>query len=396
MFRHAMLTACHGYGFAPALATLSILLAGSGRALAESPDIVWMKQGHASSVWSIASSPDGELLASGGRDRVIQLWRARDGQPLRTLVGHDSGVVLLGFSPDGQMLASGSGSEYYEDIRLIVWRISDGAVLWTRGFPAGAVTAVAFSPDGTMLAVGTWARRFPGELLVLRAQDGALLQKLAESFSWHSVAFSPNGELLAGSDSLDVWLWRVSDWQPLKRLRHPQQIQSVAFAPHGHTLATAPRYGEIWLWRISDGSLLRVLSGHGADVNTVAFSPDARTLGSAGDDETIRIWRVWDGAPLKTYDTDIASDRPRMTLLASGDLFAYGRSDGFVVVARYPYPPCPGDVNIDKAVNQSDLALLLSDYGCSDGDCPGDVDADGDTDQADLAGLLARYGTTCP
>jgi hypothetical protein len=57
-----------------------------------------------------------------------------------------------------------------------------------------------------------------------------------------------------------------------------------------------------------------------------------------------------------------------------------------------------GDMNGDKVVDQSDLGILLADYGCTAGlgECVGDADADGDTDQSDLGVLLANYGKPCP
>lgn len=53
---------------------------------------------------------------------------------------------------------------------------------------------------------------------------------------------------------------------------------------------------------------------------------------------------------------------------------------------------CPGDLNNDNVVDQSDLAILLAAYGIGD---QGDIDGDGDTDLADLAILLANWGTIC-
>ncbi len=49
------------------------------------PDIVWMRGGHSGEVLSVATSPDGELLASGSRDRTIKLWQAADGALIRTV-----------------------------------------------------------------------------------------------------------------------------------------------------------------------------------------------------------------------------------------------------------------------------------------------------------------------
>lgn len=58
---------------------------------------------------------------------------------------------------------------------------------------------------------------------------------------------------------------------------------------------------------------------------------------------------------------------------------------------------CPADLDGDGHVGQSDLGILLSDYGCRpnpDG-CPGDTDGDGATGQSDLGVLLSSYGTDC-
>jgi len=63
-------------------------------------------------------------------------------------------------------------------------------------------------------------------------------------------------------------------------------------------------------------------------------------------------------------------------------------------VAQLPQP-IPGDLNGDGCVDQADLGILLSDWGCSGGDCAGDIDGDSDTDQSDLGILLAHWGEGC-
>ena len=59
-------------------------------------------------------------------------------------------------------------------------------------------------------------------------------------------------------------------------------------------------------------------------------------------------------------------------------------------------PTTPGDLNGDGCIDQADLGVLLTDWGCTGGDCPGDCDNDGDTDQADLGLLLTNWGAGCP
>jgi hypothetical protein len=55
---------------------------------------------------------------------------------------------------------------------------------------------------------------------------------------------------------------------------------------------------------------------------------------------------------------------------------------------------CPGDLDGDGDTDQSDLGILLADWGCDDpvNGCNGDLDGDDDTDQSDLGILLADWG----
>jgi WD40 repeat protein len=63
---------------------------------------------HSGGVRAVAFSPNGQHLATGGGDGVMQLWNPRTGALTRTLRGHDRAINAVAFSPDGRMLASGS------------------------------------------------------------------------------------------------------------------------------------------------------------------------------------------------------------------------------------------------------------------------------------------------
>ncbi|WP_407841358.1 WD40 repeat domain-containing protein [Streptomyces sp. DSM 116496] len=102
-------------------------------------------------LYSVVFSPDGTLLADGGRNDGIQLWDPATGQPVGRPFTDSYSCHALAFSPDGTLLASGS---YRGTLRL--W---DPATSRPVGAPLtghrDGVMTVAFSPDGTLLASGS-------------------------------------------------------------------------------------------------------------------------------------------------------------------------------------------------------------------------------------------------
>src|SRR5262249_51240796 len=98
---------------------------------------------HGSFVKSLAFSPDGQILASGGDDRAIKLWSVGQRKHLRTLRGHEQRVRGVSFSPlDGRLLASCSS-----DRTVKLWDVQGEDDLVLRAAPS-RVFAAAFFPDG--------------------------------------------------------------------------------------------------------------------------------------------------------------------------------------------------------------------------------------------------------
>jgi hypothetical protein len=102
----------------------------------------------------------------------------------------------------------------------------------------------------------------------------------------------------------------------------------------------------------------------------------------------------------EVYDPDDGGPEPPALYMGGRFLGVDGVSSQRVAaLVACPQPPlCPGDLDGDSSVGQSDLGILLANYGCNEGLslCSGDADGDGDTDQSDLGMLLSNYGETCP
>ncbi|RSS84367.1 TIR domain-containing protein [Streptomyces sp. WAC06614] len=166
---------------------------------------------------TLAFSPDGTVLATLTKDGAARLWRLGEGAAPSPAgdVGPGQRVTSLAFGPHG---------------RLLVGAVDGSVSVWETGTPrpsrrststmhTGPVVGLAVHPDGSLAAsaaedgrVRLWDVSAPDRLVELTSLSGGGLLSSA------TVAFSPDGRLLAVSRADEVQLWSVERDAILRRL----------------------------------------------------------------------------------------------------------------------------------------------------------------------------------
>lgn len=300
-------------------------------------------------VQSLAMSPDGKLLASGGF-RTIKLWQrpqnvnapafggaklpgkptvsiaSPDGKQLALVIGNDvqladvaanklgaklsghkSPVAAAAFSADGKQVATVSA-----DKTLRIWNAADGKALGTIELPAEG-TAVAITADGLAIAVGANDGKLrtydlPKEALAKDAETKPKQEWASSGKKVTAIAAVPNQptQIVVGDEQGNVTLWSVTDVKKSVKAMQKTggEVRALAVRADGTRIAAVDVGNALRLWNPADGKQVAEAKGDVRAARNVAAAE--RTVAVAKSQAAAEKTSLTDAEKSATTETDAA------------------------------------------------------------------------------------------
>jgi len=350
-------------------------------------------------------------------------------EPILTFTGHTTSVNSVAFSPDGTKVLTGG------DTTARLWNGATGALIRTFTGHTSVVQSVAFSPDGTKVLTGSWDKT----ARLWDAATGECIATFVHTSFVNSVAFSPDGtKVLTASDDYTPRLWNITGGHICTFTGHTGIVQTAVFSPDGTKVLTGSADNTARLWDAATGAHIRTFAGHTARVWCVAFSPDGAMVLTGSNDNTAKLWYAepptlsvrsspFSGLHVSPHHAELTPYErvcyaPATVGFSAQPLVFNGfvaYSFAFWKINGVPQPPRQtdievhveadtaveavyelfGDVDVDCRVGILDLIFIRNRLNAgvgTDGNWRADVNQDGKINILDLIHVRNRLNAACP
>lgn len=273
---------------------------------------IMLLSGHDGDIFCIKFSPNGQILASAGMDRLILLWRVyNDCENIATLKGHTNSIMDLHYSTDGS--------------QIVTCSIDKTLSLWDA-------------------EVGEKIRKYRGHQTFVNACG---------------IARRGPQMLCSGSDDGTIRLWDSRRKLSVTSLQSTYQVTAISFSDTAEQILSGGIDNDIKVWDLRKNDVVFKMRGHSDTVTAASLSPDGSYLLTNSMDNTARIWDVRPFAPVERcvkvfqgHQHTFEKNLLRASWSADGSKISAGSGDRFVYIwdttsrrILYKLPGHVGSVN---------------------------------------------------
>ncbi|MBM3971885.1 MAG: hypothetical protein FJ302_18795 [Planctomycetes bacterium] len=258
---------------------------------------------HRDFVHSLAFSPDGRTIASGGY-RTVKLWQRPASNRTRE-IAIGAVVTALAVSPNGQTLATAGA-----DNAIKLWNLADGAASKVLAGHAGAIHSLAFSADGAKLASASEDKT----VRIWNLAEGKEANKIESPAPAKAVVFTADGtKVVAGQADSIIRIWPIgvaAPFTPEKEIKgHTGPITALALVlPAGTQILSGSEDQTARVWDLAAGTQVRQFA-HGGPVNSVAIRADGLFAATGSPNNIAKLWNNQTGAQVAELKGDVTLNR---------------------------------------------------------------------------------------
>jgi len=250
-------------------------------------------------IYALAFSPDGKMLAAGGREKYVQVFDAHTGRRLHRLDAPNWYTTAVAFSPDSKRIA---GYCFSNSPRLALWDLATGKrqAVSTSEVSAFYYANVTFTPDSQYVLLSSW------NLEIRSAATGKLVRSFADSRSDYGIAglaVTPDGKTAAVGGYPASRVFDLASGKAIYQIEDDTGfgVRAAAFTPDGKVMALGST-GAVKIVDVATGKALAHLTfdDHIPGVNCVqylAFACDGDILVGHSHDGSIRLWNWAEAKP---------------------------------------------------------------------------------------------------
>ena len=287
-------------------------------------------------ILSLAFSPEGDFLVSGGADQIVRVWDTISHDECDSSKQFDHGVRELAVTPDARIIVIVDREESGVPLADSVWSWNRLRRKFYEIDYDDSFKEMRLHPSNESVAFYC----FNG-IRLFNLRDGECIRELPKDVG-EKFVFTPDGARIVATDwsqNTDdggrdaVQLRDASSGEIIRDMGyHDSVVEVLAAAPDGQRVASADRNGTIRIWSVERGESVAAFDHPDVGVRQLQFLPDGERLVSVGEDFAVRLWEPGVNDTVSTWEPPraLASWVTSMALSRDGRLAATGENGGAI------------------------------------------------------------------